>query len=200
VPPQGGRKHPQQEYIQINTKDILFICGGAFDGLEKIIQARTGRQQIGFSSEANGRKPDLDQKNPYADVEPDDLLRFGLIPELVGRLPVVVSLEALDEDALMRILVEPKNALTKQYKKLFELENVGLTFDNEALRAVAQRALKRGTGARGLRSILETMMTDIMFDLPTRDDVREVVITKESIVEGVTPLVVTERPRTKREA
>jgi ATP-dependent Clp protease ATP-binding subunit ClpX len=133
-------------------------------------------------------------------VEPDDLLRFGLIPELVGRLPVVVSLEALDEDALMRILVEPKNALTKQYKKLFELENVGLTFDNEALRAVAQRALKRGTGARGLRSILETMMTDIMFDLPTRDDVREVVITKESIVEGVTPLVVTERPRTKREA
>jgi ATP-dependent Clp protease ATP-binding subunit ClpX len=118
----------------------------------------------------------------------------------VGRLPVVVSLEALDEDALMRILVEPKNALTKQYKKLFELENVGLTFDNEALRAVALRALKRGTGARGLRSILETMMTDIMFDLPTRDDVREVVITKESIVEGVTPLIVTERPRTKREA
>jgi ATP-dependent Clp protease ATP-binding subunit ClpX len=200
VPPQGGRKHPQQEYIQINTKDILFICGGAFDGLEKIIQARTGRQQIGFSSEASGRKAEPDQKNPYADVEPDDLLRFGLIPELVGRLPVVVSLEALDEDALMRILVEPKNALTKQYKKLFDLENVGLTFDNEALRAVAQRALKRGTGARGLRSILETMMTDIMFDLPTRDDVREVVITKESIVEGVTPLIVTERPRTKREA
>ncbi|HZM25947.1 MAG TPA: ATP-dependent Clp protease ATP-binding subunit ClpX, partial [Gemmatimonadales bacterium] len=122
VPPQGGRKHPQQEYIQINTKDILFICGGAFDGLEKIIQARTGRQQIGFSSEASGRKAEPDQKNPYADVEPDDLLRFGLIPELVGRLPVVVSLEALDEDALMRILIEPKNALTKQYKKLFELE------------------------------------------------------------------------------
>jgi ATP-dependent Clp protease ATP-binding subunit ClpX len=201
VPPQGGRKHPQQEYIQINTKDILFICGGAFDGLEKIIQARTGRQQIGFTTGANGqRSAEVDKKNPYAEVEPDDLLRFGLIPELVGRLPVVVSLEALDEDALMRILVEPKNALTKQYKKLFELENVGLTFDNEALRAVALRALKRGTGARGLRSILETMMTDIMFDLPTRDDVREVVITKESIVEGVAPLVVTERPRTKREA
>ncbi|HJX87242.1 MAG TPA: ATP-dependent Clp protease ATP-binding subunit ClpX, partial [Gemmatimonadales bacterium] len=146
------------------------------------------------------RAPELNGKNPYAEVEPDDLLRFGLIPELVGRLPVVVSLEALDEDALMRILVEPKNALTKQYKKLFELEDVGLTFDAESLRAVAQKALKRGTGARGLRSILETMMTDIMFDLPTRDDVREIVVTKEAITEGVSPLVVTERARTKREA
>jgi ATP-dependent Clp protease ATP-binding subunit ClpX len=200
VPPQGGRKHPQQEYIQINTKDILFICGGAFDGLEKIIQARTGRQQIGFSSEIAGRGPAADKKNPYHEVEPDDLLRFGLIPELVGRLPVVVALEALDEDALMRILVEPKNALTKQYKKLFELETVGLTFDNEALRAVAQKALKRGTGARGLRSILETMMTDIMFDLPTRDDVREVIITKEAITDGGAPMIVTERARAKKEA
>ncbi|HET7601199.1 MAG TPA: ATP-dependent Clp protease ATP-binding subunit ClpX [Gemmatimonadales bacterium] len=201
VPPQGGRKHPQQEYIQINTKDILFICGGAFDGLEKIIQARTGRQQIGFSSEGGVRGGGAgDKKNPYHEVEPDDLLRFGLIPELVGRLPVVVALEALDEDALMRILVEPKNALTKQYKKLFELENVGLTFDNEALRAVAQKALKRGTGARGLRSILETMMTDIMFDLPTRDDVREVIITKDAITDGGAPMVVTERARAKKEA
>ncbi len=199
VPPQGGRKHPQQEYIQINTKDILFICGGAFDGLEKIIQARTGRQQIGFSAEGRAVR-ELDKRNPYSEVEPDDLLRFGLIPELVGRLPVVVALEALDEDALVRILVEPKNALTKQYRKLFELENVGLTFDGEALRAVAQKALKRGTGARGLRSILETMMTDIMFDLPNRDDVREVVITKESITDGKPPLIVTERTRTKKEA
>ncbi|HEX2217620.1 MAG TPA: AAA family ATPase, partial [Gemmatimonadales bacterium] len=200
VPPQGGRKHPQQEYIQINTKDILFICGGAFDGLEKIIEARTGRQQIGFAGGDRKHTPEMSKKNPYAEVEPDDLLRFGLIPELVGRLPVVVSLEALDEDALMRILIEPKNALTKQYKKLFELEDVGLTFDPESLRAVAQKALKRGTGARGLRSILETMMTDIMFDLPHRDDVREIVITKEAINEGVAPLVVTERARTKREA
>jgi ATP-dependent Clp protease ATP-binding subunit ClpX len=200
VPPQGGRKHPQQEYIQINTKDILFICGGAFDGLEKIIEARTGRQQIGFASAERKRAPELSQKNPYVEVEPDDLLRFGLIPELVGRLPVVVSLESLDEDALVRILVEPKNALTKQYKKLFELEDVGLTFDAESLRAVAQKALKRGTGARGLRSILETMMTDIMFDLPNREDVREIVITKEAITEGISPLIVTERPRTKREA
>jgi ATP-dependent Clp protease ATP-binding subunit ClpX len=200
VPPQGGRKHPQQEYIQINTKDILFICGGAFDGLEKIIEARTGRQQIGFSTSERKANPQLTIGNPYSEVEPDDLLRFGLIPELVGRLPVVVSLEALDEEALVRILVEPKNALTKQYKKLFELEDVGLTFDPESLRAVAQRALKRGTGARGLRAILETMMTDIMFDLPNREDVREIVITKEAISEGTSPLIVTERARTKREA
>ncbi len=200
VPPQGGRKHPQQEYIQINTKDILFICGGAFDGLEKIIEARTGRQQIGFSDEDRAGSRPVDRKNPFSQVEPDDLLRFGLIPELVGRLPVTVSLEALDEEALMRILVEPRNALSKQYKKLFELENVGLTFDQEALRAVAQKALKRGTGARGLRSILETMMTDLMFDLPARDDVREVVITKEAVNDGVSPLIVTERKERKKEA
>lgn len=199
VPPQGGRKHPQQEYIQINTRDILFICGGAFDGLEKIIEARTGRQQIGFTDGAHLR-PGSNPKNLFVDAEPDDLLRYGLIPELVGRLPVVVSLESLDEEALMRILVEPKNALTKQYRKLFELESVGLTFDHEALRAVAGKALKRGTGARGLRAILETMMTDLMFELPTRDDVREVVITKESVMEGTPPLVVTERPRQKKEA
>ena len=201
VPPQGGRKHPQQEYIQINTKDILFICGGAFDGLEKIIETRTGRQQIGFAQQSqDGPGPEFNKLNPFAEVEPDDLLRFGLIPELVGRLPVTVALEALDEDALIRILVEPKNALTKQYKKLFEMETVGLTFDPEAIRAVAQKALKRGTGARGLRAILESMMTDIMFDLPARDDVREVVITKECVTDSQPPLVVTERARQKREA
>ncbi len=201
VPPQGGRKHPQQEYIQINTRDILFICGGAFDGLEKIIQARTGRQQIGFSGLPRlTPEEEAVQGSPYMEVEPDDLLRFGLIPELVGRLPVAVALDALDEDALVRILVEPKNALSKQYKKLFDLESVGLTFDAEALRAVANKALHRGTGARGLRAILETVMTDIMFDLPDRDDVREVVITKECIAEGKPPLILTERPRTKREA
>ncbi|MEO8032506.1 MAG: ATP-dependent Clp protease ATP-binding subunit ClpX [Gemmatimonadota bacterium] len=200
VPPQGGRKHPQQEYIQINTKDILFICGGAFDGLEKIIQARTGRQQIGFAKDEKASTTEVDKQNPFLEVEPDDLLRFGLIPELVGRLPVVVALEALDEASLMRILVEPKNALTKQYKKLFEMENVRLTIEQDALHAVASRALKRGTGARGLRAILETMMTDIMFDLPSRDDVREIVITPECVSDGRPPLVVTERVRTKREA
>jgi len=201
VPPQGGRKHPQQEYIQVNTKDILFICGGAFDGLDKIIEARTGRRQIGFSKEeVQAGKIEALKKNPYMDVEPEDLLRYGLIPELVGRLPVTVSLDSLDEDALVKILVDPKNALTKQYKKLFDLEGVGLTFDKEALRAVARRALKRGTGARGLRAILEDMMTEIMFELPSREDVREVVVTEESVTEGRQPLVVTERPRQKKEA
>ena len=201
VPPQGGRKHPQQEYIQIDTKNILFICGGAFDGLDKIIETRTGRRRIGFTREEmeSGRAADL-ERNPYLDVEPDDLLRYGLIPELVGRLPVVTALETLDEDALVRILLEPKNALTKQYIKLFDLENVGLTFDPGALRAVAQKAIHRGTGARGLRAILEGIMTDIMYDLPERDDVREVVITKDCVTEGSVPLLVTERPRAKKEA
>jgi len=201
VPPQGGRKHPQQEYIQINTKDILFICGGAFDGLEKIIEARTGRRQIGFTKEEleTGKAREV-AMNPYRDVEPDDLLRYGLIPELVGRLPVTVSLDALDEEALVQILIEPKNALTKQYKKLFQLENVGLTFDAEALRAIAHRAFSRGTGARGLRSILEEMMADIMFELPDRSDIREVVITRESVTDGRPPLLVTEQPRAKKEA
>ena len=201
VPPQGGRKHPQQEYIQIDTRNILFVCGGAFDGLDKIIEARTGRRQIGFSKEEleAGKVAQL-RENPYHDVEPDDLLRYGLIPELVGRLPVMVSLDALDEADLVRILLEPKNALSKQYKKLFELEEVGLTFEPDALKAVAHKAIKRGTGARGLRAILEEMMTDIMFELPDRDDVREVVITKESVTEGRPPLQVTARARTKKEA
>jgi ATP-dependent Clp protease ATP-binding subunit ClpX len=200
VPPQGGRKHPQQEYIQINTKDILFICGGAFDGLDKIIEGRLGRQQIGFASSGERAGPEPDKKNPFGNVEPDDLLRYGMIPELVGRLPVVVPLESLDEEALVRILIEPKNAITKQYQKLFELESVGLTFDAEALRAVAKKAIKRSTGARGLRAILETVMTDLMFELPSRDDVREVVVTAECITDGRPPLVVTERPRQIKEA
>jgi ATP-dependent Clp protease ATP-binding subunit ClpX len=201
VPPQGGRKHPQQEYIQINTRDVLFICGGAFDGLEKIIEARTGRRRIGFTKEEleQGVAARL-KRNPFNDVEPDDLLRFGLIPELVGRLPVTVPLDALDEESLMRILVEPKNAVTKQFQRLFELESVRLTIDKEALRAIAQKALKRGTGARGLRAILEEMMTDIMFDIPSRDDVREVAITAESVTAGRPPLIVTERARHKKEA
>ena len=200
VPPQGGRKHPQQEYIQINTKDILFICGGAFDGLEKIIEARTGRRQIGFADLADEKTGER-KKNPFAEVEPDDLLRYGLIPELVGRLPVVVALEALDEGSLVRILKEPKNALTKQYKKLFELEEVQLTFDEAALRAVAQKALKRGTGARGLRAIVEEILTDVMFDLPTREDVVEVKVTEASVVNaGTPPLLEISPQRKKKEA
>ncbi|MDQ3244483.1 MAG: ATP-dependent Clp protease ATP-binding subunit ClpX, partial [Gemmatimonadota bacterium] len=179
VPPQGGRKHPQQEYIQLNTKDILFICGGAFDGLEKIIEARTGRRQIGFNN-LTGRK----EANPvqiFGEVEPDDLLRYGMIPELVGRLPVTVALDALDEKSLVRILKEPKNALTKQYAKLFGLEEVKITFDEGALAAIAQKALKRGTGARGLRAILEEVLMEVMFDLPSREDVVEVKVTESCI-------------------
>ena len=201
VPPQGGRKHPQQEYIQINTKDILFICGGAFDGLEKIIEARTGRRQIGFTKEEvqSGKAEDL-AKNPFAEVEPDDMLRYGLIPELVGRLPVTVALDALDETSLVRILKEPKNALTKQYTKLFELEEVKITFDELALRAVARKALKRGTGARGLRAILEEIMTEVMFDLPSRDDITEVKITESCVLNGTPPLLEISPKRQKKEA
>ena len=201
VPPQGGRKHPQQEYIQINTKDILFICGGAFDGLEKIIEARTGRRQIGFAKvETDPIKAATLSKNAFAEVEPDDLLRFGLIPELVGRLPVTVPLEGLDEDSLVRILQEPKNALTKQYTKLFDLEEVKLTFEVSALRAIAGRALKRGTGARGLRAILEELLTDVMFDLPTREDVVEVKITESSVLNGTAPLLELAPTKRKKEA
>jgi ATP-dependent Clp protease ATP-binding subunit ClpX len=201
VPPQGGRKHPQQEYIQINTKDILFICGGAFDGLEKIIEARTGRRQIGFSKiETDPVKLATISKNAFSEVEPDDLLRFGLIPELVGRLPVTVPLEGLDEDSLVRILQEPKNALTKQYTKLFDLEEVKLTFEHSALRAIAGKALKRGTGARGLRAILEELLTDVMFDLPTREDVVEVKITEGSVLHGTAPLLELAPTKRKKEA
>ncbi|MGH7655603.1 MAG: ATP-dependent Clp protease ATP-binding subunit ClpX, partial [Gemmatimonadaceae bacterium] len=188
VPPQGGRKHPQQEYIQINTKDILFICGGAFDGLEKIIEARLGRRQIGFNP-ADEIKPDGTKAatNVFGDVEPDDLLRYGLIPELVGRLPVTVPLESLDGDALVRILKEPKNALTKQYAKLFELEDVRITFEESALKAISKKAIERGTGARGLRAILEEMLLDTMFDLPTREDGEEVKVTEASVLNGTAP-------------
>jgi ATP-dependent Clp protease ATP-binding subunit ClpX len=201
VPPQGGRKHPQQEYIQINTKDILFICGGAFDGLDKIIETRVGRKQIGFSREdiQTGKAKEV-TKNPFNEVEPDDLLRYGLIPELVGRLPVVVPLEALDEESLVRILKEPKNALTKQYQKLFELETVRITFEESALRAVANKALKRGTGARGLRAILEEILLNVMFDLPSRDDVVEVRVTEACITNGSPPMLEIAPKRQKKEA
>ncbi|QJR34456.1 MULTISPECIES: ATP-dependent Clp protease ATP-binding subunit ClpX [Gemmatimonas] len=204
VPPQGGRKHPQQEYIQINTKDILFICGGAFDGLEKIIEARTGRRQLGFDTKkGDGKVVSIKQttpKTPFAEVEPDDLLRFGIIPELVGRLPVCVPLEALDEDSLVQILKEPKNALTKQYQRLFGLEDVKITFEESALRAVASKALRRGTGARGLRAILEETLQDTMFDLPTRDDVVEVRVTEASVLHGGPPLLEIAPKRQKKEA
>ncbi len=199
VPPQGGRKHPQQEYIQINTKDILFICGGAFDGLEKIIEARLGRRQIGFGSEA-AEKVETSKTNIFNEVEPEDLLRYGLIPELVGRLPVAVPLQGLDEDALVQILREPKNALTKQYARLFELEDVQLTFDEGALRAVARKAIQRGTGARGLRAILEELLLDTMFELPGRDDVVEVRVTEATVTLKQPPFLEISAKRQKKEA
>jgi len=200
VPPQGGRKHPQQEYIQINTKDILFICGGAFDGLEKIIEARLGKRQIGFGQESTASKEEASKTNIFGAVEPEDLLRFGLIPELVGRLPVAVPLEGLDEDALVTILKEPKNALTKQYKKLFELEDVELTFEESALRAVAKKAIQRGTGARGLRAILEEVLLDTMFELPSRDDVIEVRVTEATVTQKQPPLLEIAAQSKKKEA
>lgn len=189
VPPQGGRKHPQQEYIQIDTRNILFICGGAFDGLAKIIEQRLGKRQIGFGTDETERAQ-IDEADMFEHVEPEDLQRYGLIPELVGRLPVAVHLSDLDEEALVRILTEPKNALVKQYSKMFELENVGLTFDKEALRAIAQQTLDRGTGARGLRSVIEGLMRDVMFEVPSRTDVREVVVTADCVNNDVPPLLV----------
>ncbi len=186
VPPQGGRKHPQQEYIQINTRNILFICGGAFDGLEKIVEGRIGKRRIGFAGEDVERK----EGNTMQWVEPEDLQRYGLIPELVGRLPVTVHLDDLDEEALALILEQPKNALVKQYKKMFELEGIGLTFDREAIKAIATKTMERKTGARGLRSIIEGIMRDVMFEIPSRNDVREVVVTPESVEHGVAPLLV----------
>jgi ATP-dependent Clp protease ATP-binding subunit ClpX len=200
VPPQGGRKHPQQEYIQINTKDILFICGGAFDGLEKIIEARLGRRQIGFNEATVKNKGTISATNIFGDVEPDDLLRYGIIPELVGRLPVTVPLQALDESALVQILKEPKNALTKQYSKLFELENVTITFEESALKAISKKAIERGTGARGLRAILEEMLLDTMFDLPGRDDVTGVRVTEACVTNGAPPLLELSAKRQKKEA
>jgi ATP-dependent Clp protease ATP-binding subunit ClpX len=197
VPPQGGRKHPQQEYIQIDTRNILFICGGAFDGLQEIIESRRGKRQIGFGDEEG---PQDDGKDPLRHVEPEDLLRYGLIPELVGRLPVIVTLHELDEEAMVEILQRPKNALVKQYQKMFELEGVGLTFDPKALAAIAKKTIDRGTGARGLRAVLEQVMLEIMFQLPSRDDVREVVITRETIEEGAEPLLILEPETQRREA
>jgi ATP-dependent Clp protease ATP-binding subunit ClpX len=200
VPPQGGRKHPQQEYIQIDTKNILFLCGGAFDGLEDIIEERQGKRQIGFRDTDERPTGFADEDSILVHVEPEDLLRYGLIPELVGRLPVLVSLHDLDEDSLVEILQRPKNALIKQYTKMFELEGVGLTFDPEALREIAKASIDRGTGARGLRAVLEQVMLEVMFDLPSRMDVREVVVTKETITERTQPLLILEPEPERKEA
>lgn len=183
VPPQGGRKHPQQEFLQVDTSNILFICGGAFAGLEKIIRDRSSKSGIGFVADVKSADEELNVGELLHDVEPEDLIKFGLIPEFVGRLPVVATLEELDEDALVTILVEPKNALTKQYKKLFEMEDVELEFREDALRAVARKAMARKTGARGLRTVLENVLLDTMYDLPSLSTAKKVVV-DESVVDG----------------
>ncbi len=187
VPPQGGRKHPHQEFIQIDTTNVLFICGGAFDGLEQIIKRRLGKKVIGFGSD--GQRAELRQGDTLKMVLPEDLLKFGLIPEFVGRLPVLATLEQLDEPALIRILTEPKNALVKQYQKLLELDNVSLEFQSESLDWIAKEAIKRNTGARGLRAIIESIMLDVMFEAPSRTDIQKIVITKEMVEDKVPPLM-----------
>lgn len=189
VPPQGGRKHPQQEFLQVDTKNILFICGGAFAGLEKIIQNRSEPGGIGFNAEVRSKKLVKTLGESLSHVEPEDLVKFGLIPEFVGRLPVIATLEELNEEALIQILTQPKNALTKQYEKLFEMENVELEFREDALKAIAKRAFEQKTGARGLRSILEGILLDTMYEIPSHDDISKVVI-DESVVTGGKPLLI----------
>ncbi|MDM5320889.1 ATP-dependent protease ATP-binding subunit ClpX [Bacillus altitudinis] len=188
VPPQGGRKHPHQEFIQIDTTNILFICGGAFDGIEQIIKRRLGQKVIGFGAE--NKIEDLEKEVLLSKVLPEDLLRFGLIPEFIGRLPVIASLEPLDENALVEILTKPKNALVKQYTKMLELDDVELEFEEDALTEIAKKAIERKTGARGLRSIIEGIMLDVMFDLPSRDDIEKCVITGATVADGKSPRLV----------
>ena len=188
VPPQGGRKHPQQEFLQIDTSNILFICGGAFDGLEKVVEKRTASSSMGFGADVRSKK-DLDTTAWMQDVIPHDLVKFGLIPELVGRLPVIAALNGLDEDSLVRILTEPRNSLLNQYKKLFQLDKVELVFQPEALRAVARKTIERKTGARGLRSIMEEILTPLMYEVPTDYTVEKVTITPETVEKGEPPLL-----------
>jgi ATP-dependent Clp protease ATP-binding subunit ClpX len=189
VPPQGGRKHPHQEFIQIDTTNVLFIVGGAFAGLDKIIEARAGKAGVGFNATLQTAE-DKNRKDIFADVMPEDLLKFGMIPEFIGRLPVLTSVENLDKEALMQILTEPKNALVKQYAKLFELDSVELEFTPESLDAIADLALLRGTGARGLRAIMESVLLAVMYEVPSRSDIAKVIVTPESITDGVTPTFV----------
>jgi ATP-dependent Clp protease ATP-binding subunit ClpX len=199
VPPQGGRKHPQQEFLQVDTRNILFIVGGAFAGLEKIISNRSVKSGVGFAADVKGEKEQKTAGQLFCEVEPEDLIKYGLIPEFVGRLPVVATLEELDEDALVRILVEPKNALTKQYRRLFEMESAELEFRDDALRALARKAMARKTGARGLRTILETVLLDTMYELPSMENVSKVVV-DESVVNGENkPYIMYESDESRRD-
>lgn len=198
VPPQGGRKLPNQEFIQFDTSNVLFIVAGAFAGLEKVVQERVGKKGLGFGAEVTSAN-DEDMKDPFRDVLPEDLVRFGLIPEFIGRLPVIASVTNLDEDALVRVLTEPKNSLVRQYQHLFDMDGVRLTIDDEALRAIAAKAISRNTGARGLRGIMEEILVPVMFEVPERDDVAEVIVHKECITDGAAPELV-ERSEDKKTA
>ncbi|KAA0879720.1 MULTISPECIES: ATP-dependent Clp protease ATP-binding subunit ClpX [Corynebacterium] len=198
VPPQGGRKLPNQEFIQFDTSNVLFIVAGAFAGLEKVVQERVGKKGLGFGADVTSAN-DEDMKDPFRDVLPEDLVRFGLIPEFIGRLPVIASVTNLDEDALVRVLTEPKNSLVRQYQHLFDMDGVRLTIDDEALRAIAAKAISRNTGARGLRGIMEEILVPVMFEVPERDDVAEVIVHKECITDGAAPELV-ERSEDKKTA
>jgi ATP-dependent Clp protease ATP-binding subunit ClpX len=198
VPPQGGRKHPHQEFIQIDTTNVLFIVAGAFAGLEKIVSDRVGKRGIGFGAEVHS-KAEIDTQDHFAEVMPEDLIKFGLIPEFIGRLPVVASVTNLDKESLVQILSKPKNALVKQYTRLFEMDGVELEFTDDALEAIADQAIHRGTGARGLRAIMEEVLLPVMYDIPSRDDVAKVVVTKETVQDNVLPTIVPRKPsRTER--
>ena len=197
VPPQGGRKHPHQEFIQIDTTNVLFIVAGAFAGLDKIVEDRVGKRGLGFGAELRS-KTEIDTSDVFADVKPEDLIKFGLIPEFIGRLPMIASVTNLDKSSLVQILTEPRNALSKQYCKLFEMDGVELEFTSTALEAIADQAILRGTGARGLRAIMEEVLLPVMYDIPSRDDVAKVVITEQTVRENVNPTIVTRQP-TRRE-
>ncbi len=198
VPPQGGRKHPNQELIQINTENILFICGGAFEGLENIIKDRTGKKAIGFGTKIESSK-EVDRYEVFKELLPQDLLKFGLIPEFIGRLPIIATIKNLDKDALIKILVEPKNSLVKQYTKLFEIDGVELEFKQDAIEAIVDKAIERKTGARGLRSIIEEIMRDIMFEIPSNQDITKCIITKETVLQKIEPEVIIDENKSKRE-
>lgn len=197
VPPQGGRKHPHQELLQIDTSNILFICGGAFEGLDKIINERVGKKAIGFSAKIESKK-EIDKYKIYEELLPQDLLKYGLIPEFVGRLPIVTTLRELDKDALIKIVTEPKNALVKQYKKLLEFDGVELEFQQDAIEAIVEKAIERNTGARGLRSIIEEIMRDVMFDIPSNPKIEKCIITKETVLEGKEPKIIINEEKTER--
>jgi ATP-dependent Clp protease ATP-binding subunit ClpX len=190
VPPQGGRKHPHQEFIQIDTTNVLFIVGGAFAGLDKIIEQRIGKKALGFTASMDQPALDTNPGNVFGRVMPEDMLKFGMIPEFIGRLPVFTSVVALDRDALVKVLTEPRNALVRQYQRLFELDNVELEFTVDALEAVADQAILRGTGARGLRAIMEEVLLSVMYDVPSRDDVARVVVNREVVLDNVLPTLV----------